>query len=84
MEQNKFLNELDVYFNVQSDIRNNDFWEDSKLHAHKGWEKVRNMSGKIIKILKMDNLKLEFERKEELSQSGKLISQITRTKLVRK
>lgn len=67
--------------------RDADFWDDLNLPINPYWELVRRHAKEILELLKMDDLILEFERKEKYDSTpdGKrLWIQNTKTRLVRK
>ncbi len=80
------LNELDLFLDDRSGEKSPDFWDDFLLETNEEWEIVREMAKYILKLLKMEDLKLEFrreERFEETNQGKKLIIQSTKIFLVK-
>lgn len=76
------LNELDFYFESRSGGKSPDFWNDFLLETSPEWENVRHMAKNILELLEMQNLEIEFERKENVN--NKVWVQSTKTKLVKK
>ncbi|WP_433832813.1 hypothetical protein [Flavobacterium anhuiense] len=76
------LSELEYYFDSRSGVRLLDFWNDSLLETSEEWQIFRQMAKNILELLGMQNLKIEFERKESINQ--KIIVQSTKIRLVKK
>ncbi|KFF04227.1 hypothetical protein [Flavobacterium reichenbachii] len=80
------LNELDLFLDNRSGEKSPDFWDDFLLETNREWEVVRQMAKDILKLLEMEDLKLEFKREErfvETNEGKKLVMQSTKTFLVR-
>jgi hypothetical protein len=79
------LMELDIFFTERSGDKSPDFWDDFTLGTNPEWEIVRQKSLNILGSLGMQDLIIEFERKEEYetTSNGKRITmQFTKTRLV--
>jgi len=48
-----------------------DFWDDDLLDTHPDWEILRAMSKEVLRLMKLDNLKLKIERSTKTSPSLK-------------
>jgi hypothetical protein len=91
---NKLLNETEInLLNQLSDFLESsgdkypNFWDDKTLATNKDWEKVRTKAKKILTLLKMENLDIEFERTEKYdmtNESKKLLIQTTKIRLIYK
>lgn len=80
--QIKKLNELDAFLEVRSGDKSPDFWDDFLLETNPEWEILRLMAKYILELLGMQNLEIEFERKESINQ--KITVQFTKIRLVKK
>lgn len=83
---NKLI-ELDTFFNERSGDKSPDFWDDFTLEINPEWEIVRQKAKNILESLGMQDLAIEFDRKEEyeMTSSGRRITlQSTKTRLVYK
>ena len=80
------LNEIDTFLENRSGEEMPDFWDDDLLDTHPDWEIVRAMSKEVLKLMKLDNLKLKIERSTKTSQSLKgepLVIEITKILLIK-
>lgn len=85
-EQVEKLKQLDLFFDERSGDKSPDFWDNFLLETNPEWEIVRQKAFDILKLLGMQNLKLEFDREEkyETTDKGKrVMMQSTKTRLVR-
>ena len=81
------LKELEGFFTERSGDKSPDFWDDFLLETNSEWEIVRQKALDILNSLGMQDLTLEFERKEkyeETPQGKRLTSQSTKTRLVKR
>lgn len=79
------LMELDTFFTERSGEKSPDFWDDFTLGINTEWEIVRQKSSNILSSLGMQDLTIEFERKEEYetaSNGERITIQFTKTRLV--
>ncbi len=86
-KQKNKLDELDLFLDVRSGDNSPEFWDDFNLSTNSAWEFVRKHAKEILVMLNMDDLALEFEREEKYEttlKGKKIISQSTKTRLVRK
>lgn len=84
MEIKQELDELNKYLEDQSGDKNPAFWDDTKLHSNSGWEWVRLKAKHILELLNMDDLSIDFDRTEEFDESGNLIMQTNKSRLIKK
>jgi hypothetical protein len=81
------LIELDKFFDERSGCKSPDFWDELTLGINADWEIVRQKASKILESLQMQDLAIEFDRKEEyeMTNNGKRITtQSTKLRLVYK
>ena len=84
IDQKTELDELNKYLEDRSGDRNPDFWDDLKLDTNPDWDWVRYKAKDILKLLKMDDLSIDFDRTEKFDNSGNLMMQSTKTRLIKK
>jgi len=81
------LKELDDYFNERSGNKSSDFWDEFLLEKNPEWQIVRQKARTILELIGMQDLTIEFDRKEEyeLADCGERLKiQTTKTRLIRK
>lgn len=76
------LNDLSDFFDNMNQKDSVSFWNDDLLAANLDWMIVRKKAKDILETLGMQNLEIEFDRKESINQ--KTIVQSTKIRLVNK
>ena len=66
-EQVSELNHLETLFVRLSKNPDDEFWDDEQLSTNKNWEEVRNLARRILTLLKMENLEIQFTRTTDYS-----------------
>lgn len=81
------LNYLDNFLDQRSGDKDPDFWDDTTLSTNNDWKNVRTQAKEILTLLGFESLDIDFERIEKYENSNegqKLLSQTTRTRLIKK
>lgn len=81
------LIELDKFFDERSGDNSPEFWDDFTLEINPEWEAVRREALCILDSLGMQDLTIEFDRKEEYEMTNnerRITMQSTKTRLVYK
>jgi hypothetical protein len=76
------LNDLSDFFDNMNQKDSVSFWNDDLLAVNLDWMIVRKKAKDILETLGMQNLEIEFDRKESINQ--KTIVQSTKIRLVNK